>query len=116
LRSQAADRSAVQGQLIDRDVVYASGAVDDHRVAGGRIAAVDSDLSQIGWRAGVVQVNRVAAGAGFNDQRDLVFKLDRLEVVDRHAPGRRAQDLSLRVVDGVVGIQQAGDPRRASDV
>ena len=65
------------------DRVGARRAVDDQRVAGGRVVAVDGDARQAGWNGRVVQVDLITARLAVDGQGDLVGELDRLLIADR---------------------------------
>jgi len=119
----ARDPRPVVGQLVHGDVVVAGRAVDNHRVAARRIAAVDGDGRQIGGRGRrVVQVDHIAPADAVDRQSPLAGKLDRLEGVDLDQPGGQAVEQrsrvatvrSLDVVDGVVrtGAVDREDRRR----
>src|SRR4029079_15144651 len=76
--TEARDRRGVERGGGDGERVGSGRPRENELVAAGRVAAIDGDAGQNGWRGRVIEIDRVAAGQGVDRQRGLVTELDRL--------------------------------------
>ena len=103
---------AHRGRLIAEIVEHSRDAIDDQRIAGGRVLAIDSDILQPAGRSPrgrrlVIQIDLITPCERIDDQMVLIRELVRLLIIDRDESGRTgAEDAAawtLSVIDRIIG-------------